>query len=300
MVRTGKPWSIGSGWPFMATASIALRSSVRAARGVPQVQPSSDVWSTASAPSWAPARRSRSATRTPLHQALPIRSPPDLVGHAVERDPGLRTPTGEQVVVGQLQLVVDHAVDPQPPVARLDRRHHDRGVDLVEVVVRRLPRTDALEPDPRTLRDLRLRHTGQPQQPAGLLHVPAAGADHPSEAGDHDRRGGERRRPGTGTRGGSARAGWAARHPRRRRPRPPRPPRGARPGAAARSSATGRSARWRSRRRSGGTPGSTCAAGSRRRRRRWRRARRTRPRAATSCAAPGGRRTRRPPRGPPG
>ena len=44
--------------------------------GVPQVQPSSDVWSTASAPGWTPASASRSSSRTPLHHALPIRSPP--------------------------------------------------------------------------------------------------------------------------------------------------------------------------------------------------------------------------------
>ena len=75
-MRTGKPWSIGSGSPFIATASIALRSSVSAPSGVPQVQPSSEVCSTASAPGWTPAAASSSAIRTPLHQALPIRSPP--------------------------------------------------------------------------------------------------------------------------------------------------------------------------------------------------------------------------------
>ena len=299
MVRTGKPWSIGSGWPFMATASIALRSSVSAARGVPQVQPSSEVWSTASAPSWTPASAQQVGDADAAPPGVADQVAADLVGHAVEGDPGLRAPTGEQLVVGQLHLVVDHAVDPQPPVARLDRRHHDRGVDQVEVVVRRLPRTDALEPDPRARRDRRLGDAGEPQQPAGLLHVPAAGADHPADARDHDRR----QRSSTPARNrnprrvGACRAGGST--PRRRRPRPPRP-RPARPGAAARSAATGRSARWRSRRRAGGTPGSRAPAGSRRRRRRRRRARRTRRRAATSRAAPGGRRTRRARRGPAG
>ena len=60
----------------------------------------------------------------------------------------LGAPAGEQLVVGQHDLAVDHAVDPQPPVAGLDRRHHDRGVDQVEVVVRRLPRADALAARP--------------------------------------------------------------------------------------------------------------------------------------------------------
>ncbi|MCY1367570.1 hypothetical protein D9M69_545130 [compost metagenome] len=76
MVRTGNPCSMGSGSPFMATASIALRSSIIAASGVPQVQPSSEVCRTASASGWGPASARIAASRTPLHQALPIRSPP--------------------------------------------------------------------------------------------------------------------------------------------------------------------------------------------------------------------------------
>ena len=60
----------------MATASIALRSSVSAASGVPQVQPSREVCSTASAPGFTPASASSSRMSTPDHQALPIRSPP--------------------------------------------------------------------------------------------------------------------------------------------------------------------------------------------------------------------------------
>ena len=75
-MRTGKPWSTGSGSPFIAMASIALRSSVRASIGVPQFQPSSEVCRTASASGETPASASRSATRTPLQKALPIRSPP--------------------------------------------------------------------------------------------------------------------------------------------------------------------------------------------------------------------------------
>ena len=63
----------------MATVSIALRPSVSAASGVPQVQPSSEVWSTASAPSRTPTSLRRSATRTPLHHALPIRFPPTVL-----------------------------------------------------------------------------------------------------------------------------------------------------------------------------------------------------------------------------
>ncbi len=44
--------------------------------GVPQVQPSFEVCLTASASGLTPASFSRSAIRTPLHQAFPIRSPP--------------------------------------------------------------------------------------------------------------------------------------------------------------------------------------------------------------------------------
>ena len=43
----------------------------------------------------------------------------DLVGHAVEGDPVLGDPALDEVVVGEGQLVLDLAVDPQLPV--LDR-----------------------------------------------------------------------------------------------------------------------------------------------------------------------------------
>ena len=122
MVRTGKPWSIGSGWPFIATASIALRSSVGRPAGCRR---SSRRRRSGARRPRRPGRRPSAAgraSRTPLHQALPIRSPPTSLDtqlsviHASVRSPG------EQLVVGQHQLAVDHAVDPQRPVPRLDRR----------------------------------------------------------------------------------------------------------------------------------------------------------------------------------
>ena len=56
----------------------------------------------------------------------------DRVGHAVEGDPGLGDLPVHQVGVGQRDLPVDHAVDPQRPVLRLDGGYDDRGVDPVE------------------------------------------------------------------------------------------------------------------------------------------------------------------------
>ena len=70
--------------------------------------------------------------------------------------------------VGQRDLPVDHAVDAQRPVLRLDRGHDDRGVDPVEVAVAASCHgRDALDADavppaaPAASVDLR-----QPQQPA--------------------------------------------------------------------------------------------------------------------------------------
>ena len=84
------------------------------------------------------------ASRTPLHQALPIRSPPtSLLTQLRVTQASVNSP-GEQVVVGQRDLALDHPVDPQRPVLRLDRRHHDRGVDPVEAVGRGHPAADAL------------------------------------------------------------------------------------------------------------------------------------------------------------
>ena len=155
-MRTGKPWSMGSGRPFIASASIASRSSVRARErraAVPAVL-----------------RGLEHGVCVGVHARLrqqvghPDAAPPgvadevapDAVRHAVEGDPGLGALPVEQVLVGHHDLAVDHAVDPQAPVAGLDRGSHDRGVDQVEVVVPRLPGSDAGNPDPRGRGDLRL------------------------------------------------------------------------------------------------------------------------------------------------
>ena len=122
-------------------------SSVRASSGVAQVQPSSEVCSTQSASSETPRLGEQVGERTPLHQALPIRLAADLVAHAVERHPRLGQPAVDQVGVAEGQLAVDHAVDPQRPLLRLDRGHRDRRVDQVEVLVGRLPRRDARQAD---------------------------------------------------------------------------------------------------------------------------------------------------------
>ena len=76
-MRTGKPCSSGSGSPFMPTAMRASRfSSVSAPSGVPMVMLSALVVLTASAPSWTPARASRSRTGMPSQAALPTYGPP--------------------------------------------------------------------------------------------------------------------------------------------------------------------------------------------------------------------------------
>ena len=58
-----------------------------------------------------PASSSRSFIRTPCHRALPTRSPPISVRHARQRDVTFDHRTREQVGEGDLEFVVDHAVD---------------------------------------------------------------------------------------------------------------------------------------------------------------------------------------------
>ena len=71
-MRAGKPWAIGSGWPFIATASRASRPSITVCTGVPEVNPSTDVHINWSAPALIPASRSKLARLAPSHSALPM------------------------------------------------------------------------------------------------------------------------------------------------------------------------------------------------------------------------------------
>ena len=65
-----------------------------------------------------------------------------------------------------------------------DRRRRDRGVDEVEVLVRRTPRSDPGDADGRAGRDGARGHR-QPQQPTRLLHLAATAAGQPARDGEH-------------------------------------------------------------------------------------------------------------------
>ncbi len=69
----------------------------------------------------------------------------DLVGDAGHGDVGLDHRPAEQIVVRQLELVVDHAVDAQRPVLGLDLGHHESSVDPVEGDVGRDERREAVD-----------------------------------------------------------------------------------------------------------------------------------------------------------
>ena len=76
IIRTGKPWTIGSGSPFIATASIASRPSIATAVGVPTVNPSTERPTIWSAPGSGSASSSSSRSGAPIHRALPMYGPP--------------------------------------------------------------------------------------------------------------------------------------------------------------------------------------------------------------------------------
>ena len=75
-MRAGKPCATGSGWPFIATASSASRPSITVCTGVPEVNPSTEVHISWSAPALIPASRSTARRLAPSHFALPMYGPP--------------------------------------------------------------------------------------------------------------------------------------------------------------------------------------------------------------------------------
>ena len=74
--RAGNPCSTGSAAPFMATATSASRPSITTDSGVPEVNPSTDVHSSWSAPACGRASRSSDASDAPSHFAFPMYGPP--------------------------------------------------------------------------------------------------------------------------------------------------------------------------------------------------------------------------------
>ena len=121
----------------------------------------------------------------PSHRALLIRSPPTSfeTQHSVIQ----RSIIGRasSCVVGERHRPVDHAVDAQLPVLRVDLRHAERGVDAVEVAVRRRPRHAALaEVDAARQRRRRRRGSGSATLRRAAVDVEARVLQRPSaEAG---------------------------------------------------------------------------------------------------------------------
>ncbi len=117
----------------MPTASSASRPSVSAAAACEAVKPSELRDSTMSAPGWTPARSSRAATGTPSHCALPASVPPTSFETQVSVIVRSHERHGEQVTEGQLELVIDHPVQPQPPARGVELWRGQSRVDAVEV-----------------------------------------------------------------------------------------------------------------------------------------------------------------------
>ena len=164
-------------------------------------------------------RPAAAASRTPLHQALPIRSPPtslDTQFRVIQSSVDL---PGQQVVVGQHDLLLDHAVDAQRPVGGLDRGLRDGGVDQVEVRRGRHPRRrPRRRPSVGPGRHRRLAHPGEAQQLAGLPRPGAGPGRRPGRRPEDDRAGRRSAPPARRTSAGSggpdaAPTGSAARPP---------------------------------------------------------------------------------------
>ena len=79
MSRAGNPWATGSGSSFIFTAISASRGcsgAVTHSVGKPAAQPSTERGTIWVAPACTPAMSRTSVRRTPVHLALPMRSPP--------------------------------------------------------------------------------------------------------------------------------------------------------------------------------------------------------------------------------
>ncbi len=120
---------------------------------------------------------------------------------------------GEQVVPGQLDLVVDRAVDAELPVGGVHRRHAQRSVDPVEVARRRDVRRDAGYVEGRSRRDRGRRggRGGQPDRPPCRGGGLRGGGPQSCGATDNDRDGRRRDAPD------EERAPFGGRGPRGRR-----------------------------------------------------------------------------------
>ena len=81
--------------------------------------------------------------------------PADLVRHARERDVAFDHRPSEELVVVERHLALDHPVEVERPSGRVDRGHEQRGVDPVEVRVRREERGDAGDVDADSVRERR-------------------------------------------------------------------------------------------------------------------------------------------------
>lgn len=190
-MRTGKPRSSGNGSPFIPMASIAFDPGAMIdSTGVPHVHPS-----TLRVASWsAPGRTPAVPQQVGQGDADEVRRgdvrAADLVRHAHQRDGLLHQRAPQQVVVGEHHFVVHHAVHPHAPVLRTQARHGERGVDAVELLVRRQERRCALAGEVGVERDLRRGLPGAQLDAApGGLDVHAPGEQLPA----HGRESGARR-----------------------------------------------------------------------------------------------------------
>ena len=131
--RAGKPCAAGSGSSFIFTAIIASRArsgAVTQAVGKPAVQPSTErgtIWV-------APALDARHVEHVGQADAGPLgvadEVAADLVAHARDRHVLLDQRQLDELVEGEGDLAVDHAVDPQVPRRRGRRTGVTRAVSI--------------------------------------------------------------------------------------------------------------------------------------------------------------------------
>ena len=132
MRGAGKPWRVGNGEPFIAVAISAVRPSRATSVGIPAVNPSTEWLKICVASALTPACSRTVLRGMPCHSALPTRSPPTSFDtcdrHGLD---GGRL--FNEFFIGKRKWCVDHSVDGERPLVRVNFRNNERSIDAVKL-----------------------------------------------------------------------------------------------------------------------------------------------------------------------
>ena len=132
MRRAGKPWRVGNGKPFIAVAISAVRPSRATSVGIPAMNPSTEWLKICVASALTPA-----CSRTVLGECLATRHyRRDLHQPRSTHMRSSRLDGGRlfnEFFIGKRKWCVDHSVDGERPLVRVNFRNNERSIDAVKL-----------------------------------------------------------------------------------------------------------------------------------------------------------------------